>query len=150
MSVSYTDIGIESTPCTIYSERFSKYFKRAKNIGKNMTELLTDPGHTRADLHIMQQAVARSMNSPEIPIPPAVIEAMPKIAGTILLKGKQREQIAAGKLLLAFMEYNKSLTPKQIDHDHHHVHEIGPVTETTIEAKRASRLARLAGSVRNG
>ncbi len=30
---------------------------------------------------------------------------------------------------------------------HHHTHEIGPATETTIEAKRAKRLARLAGSV---
>lgn len=112
-----------------------------------MTELLTDPGHTRADLHIMQQAVARSIHSPEIPIPPAVIEAMPKIAGTILLKGKQREQLAAGKLLLAFMEYNKSLTPKQVEHEHHHTHDIGPVTETNIEAQRAKRSARLAGSV---
>ena len=112
-----------------------------------MTELLSDSGHMRRDLQIMQQAVSRSIHSPEIPIPPAVIEAMPKIAGTILLKGKQREQIAAGKLLLAFMEYNKSLTPKQVEHDHHHTHEIGPATETTIEAKRAKRLARLAGSV---
>lgn len=73
------------------------------------TELLTDPGHSREDLRLMEQAVKRSTKNPEIPIPAAVIEAMPKIAGMILMKGDHREQLRAGALLLAFMEYNKSL-----------------------------------------
>ena len=75
------------------------------------TELLTDPGHVRSDLQQMTAAVRQSTKNPEIPIPAAVIEAMPKVAGTILLKGGPREQLRAGQLLLAFMEYNKSLNP---------------------------------------
>jgi hypothetical protein len=77
------------------------------------TELLTDPGHAREDMRLMEQAVKRSVKNPEIPIPPAIIEAMPKVAGTILLKGEPREQLRAGALLLAFMEYNKSLNPPE-------------------------------------
>lgn len=76
------------------------------------TELLTDPGHTREDMRLMEQVVKRSTKNPEIPIPEAVIEAMPKVAGTILLKGQPREQIRAGALLLAFMNYNRSLNPE--------------------------------------
>lgn len=75
------------------------------------TELLTDPGHTREDMRLMEAAVKTSIKHPEIPIPEAVIQAMPKVAGTILLKGSQREQLRAGALLLAFMQYNRSLNP---------------------------------------
>jgi hydrogenase maturation factor HypF (carbamoyltransferase family) len=35
--------------------------------------------------------------------------------------------------------------PEQVEH--HHTHDIGPVTESNIEAQRAKRLARLAGTV---
>lgn len=35
--------------------------------------------------------------------------------------------------------------PEQVEH--HHTHDIGPVTESNIEAQRAIRLARLAGRV---
>ena len=62
----------------------------------------------------MTTAVNRSVKNPEIPIPAAVIEAMPKVAGTILLKGKPREQLNAGKLLLAFMEYNKAANAEPV------------------------------------
>ncbi len=57
------------------------------------TELLTDPGHVRQDLQLMTQAVDRSAKHPEIPIPSAVIAALAKVAGTILLKGKPRDQL---------------------------------------------------------
>lgn len=77
------------------------------------TEFLTDPGHTREDMRLMEAAVKRSIKHPEIPIPEAVIQAMSKVAGTILLKGNQREQLRAGALLLAFMEYNRSLNPPE-------------------------------------
>ena len=77
------------------------------------TELLTDPGRTRQDMQLMEQAVKRSAKNPEIPIPEAVIEAMPKVVGAILLKGNQREQLRAASCLLAFMEYNKSLNPPE-------------------------------------
>lgn len=77
------------------------------------TELLTEPAHVRSDMKQMEAAVRRSTKNPEIPIPPAVIEAMPKVAGSILLKGGPREQLRAGQLILAFMEYNKSLNPPE-------------------------------------
>lgn len=118
----------------------------AENIGK--TELLIDPGHIRSDLSLMTAAVKRSTECPEIPIPEGVIEAMPKITGKILLSGKDREKLAAGKLLLAFLEYNRSLRPQQP--------QLTPVVnvgvqiqnhpEATIEQKRsrlAERIARL-------
>lgn len=112
------------------------------------TELLTDPGHTRQDLSLIRQAMNRAIKYPEIPIPPAIIEAMPKIAGTILLKGKQREQLQAGKLLLAFMEYNKSVrqeaVPQQIEH--HHTHELGPVTEQNFAEVKRQLVARISGA----
>lgn len=77
------------------------------------TELLTDPGHVREDIRLMEQAVKRSIKNPEIPISPAIIDAMPKVVGTILVKGQPREQLRAGQLLLAFLEYNKSLNPPE-------------------------------------
>ena len=42
-------------------------------------------------------------------------------------------------------EYEDDKPSQQIEH--HHTHDIGPVTESNIEAQRAVRLARLAGRV---
>ena len=71
-------------------------------------ELLSDPSHIRGDLRMMETHI----RSQPIEIADAVVAAMPKVMTTLLLKGKPREQLAAGKLLLAFMEYNQSLNPK--------------------------------------
>ncbi len=71
------------------------------------TELLTDPGHVRGDL----VAMTAHVRTRPIEIAPAVIDAMPKVAGILLLKGKPREQLAAGRLLLAMLEYNRTLNP---------------------------------------
>lgn len=40
------------------------------------TNLLTDPGHVRGDLKMMETAVSRSIKHPEIPIPDAVARAV--------------------------------------------------------------------------
>lgn len=68
-------------------------------------ELLTDLKHTRQDLKLMERVI----KADPIEIPQAIIDAMPKVTGTILLQGKPREKLAAGRLLLAFMEYNQRL-----------------------------------------
>lgn len=67
------------------------------------TELLNDPAHIRQDLRLMEQAL--KANPIEIPQP--IIDAMPKVTGQIMLQGKPREKLAAGRLLLAFMEFNQ-------------------------------------------
>jgi hypothetical protein len=75
-------------------------------------ELLTDPKHTRQDLKLMERVI----NADPIEIPQAIIDAMPKVTGTILLQGKPREKLAAGRLLLAFMEYNQRLNRRSREH----------------------------------
>ena len=99
------------------------------------TELLTDTGHNREDMRLMEQAVDRSKKNPEILIPEAVIAAMPKVAGAILLKGNQREQLRAGALLLSFMEYNKSLNPPQPQQQQPTVVNVGVNVDNRTESK---------------
>ena len=113
------------------------------------TELLTDPGHAREDMRLMEQAVKRSTKNPEIPIPPAIIEAMPKVAGTILLKGEPREQLRAGALLLAFMEYNKSLNPPEPQQQQPTVVNVGVNIDNRTDERRNLTLA-IAERVRAG
>ena len=67
------------------------------------TELLNDPAHIRQDLRLMEQAIKAN----PIEIPQAIIDAMPKVAGRLLVEGKPREKLAAGRLLLAYMEFNQ-------------------------------------------
>jgi hypothetical protein len=106
------------------------------------TELLTDPSHTRADLATVRRAIREGWDIPE-----QLLSALPKVAGAMAVKGKPRDQIAAMKVLLAMKEQNdrQEPTPQQIEH--HHTHNIGPVTEENIEAQRAIRLARLTRSM---
>lgn len=99
------------------------------------TEILTDSGHSREDMRLMEQAVDRSKKNPEIPIPEAVIAAMPKVAGAILLKGNKREQLRAGALLLSFMEYNKSLNPPQPQQQQPTVVNVGVNVDNRTESK---------------
>ena len=83
-------------------------------VSENMEpEILSDPKHDRGDLKMMTAAVDRSAKNPDIPIPPAVIDAMPKVVSKLLVTGDARVQLRAGELLLKFMEYNKSLNPPE-------------------------------------
>ena len=106
------------------------------------TELLTDPGHSRADLAKVRRAIREGWDIPE-----QLLSALPKIAGAMAVKGKPRDQIAAMKVLLAMKEQNDRQEPIPQQVEHHHTHELGPVTEENIEAQRAIRLARLTRSV---
>ena len=72
------------------------------------TELLTDPGHTREDLRIVETAIRKGWL-----IPDQLLEALPKVAGAMALKGKPRDQIAAMKVLLAMKEQNDKPEPQK-------------------------------------
>ena len=57
------------------------------------------------------------MKHPEIPIPSAVVEAMPKIVSSMMLKSNdERIKLRASELLLKFMQYNVSLDPPEARH----------------------------------
>ena len=109
-----------------------------------MTELLTDPGHVRQDLQMIRTAIRKGYD-----IPDKLLSALPKIAGALMLDKSQKGQVRlkAIETIMAMHEYNQAAAeqPKQVEH--HHTHDIGPVTESNIEAQRAKRLARLAGSL---
>lgn len=98
------------------------------------TELLTNPGHTREDLRMVETAIRKGWQIPE-----QLLDALPKVAGAIALKGKPRDQIAAMKVLLAMKEQNEKSDPVE----HRHVHELGPITEKNLAEHRARLLAEL-------
>lgn len=105
------------------------------------TELLTDPGHARADIRLVETAIRKGWQ-----IPDQLFEVLPKVAGAMAVKGKPRDQIAAMKVLLAMKEQNESAEPIPQQIEHHHTHELGPVTANNFaESKQqlAERIARL-------
>lgn len=110
-----------------------------------MTELLTDAKHSRSDLRLIETAIRKGWQ-----IPDQLLEALPKTAAVIALKGKPREQIAAMSLLVKMKEQNEKADPQPQQVQHTHVHELGPVTADNIEQHRQLRLeriARLSGAV---
>ena len=98
-----------------------------------MTELLTDSRHTRSDLRMIETAIRKGWK-----IPDDLLETLPTTAAEIAAKGKPRDQIAAMSLLVKMKEQNDKAEPqatKQVEH--HHVHELGPVTaDNLLEHKR--------------
>jgi hypothetical protein len=66
-----------------------------------MTELLTDPGHMRGDLRQIAAAIRKGWV-----IPDQLLEHVPKVLGTLVIKGKPREQVAAAMALLKMKEAN--------------------------------------------
>ena len=109
-----------------------------------MTELLTDPGHTRQDLQMIRTAIRKGYD-----ISDELLSALPKIAGALMLDKSQKGQVRlkAIETIMAMHEYNQAAVeqPKQVEH--HHTHDIGQVTKENIEAQRAKRFADLAGIV---
>ena len=53
-----------------------------------MTELLTDPGHTRQDLQMIRTAIRKGYD-----IPDELLSALPKIAGALMLDKSQKGQV---------------------------------------------------------
>ena len=107
-----------------------------------MTELLTDPGHIRSDLRQIESAIRRGFDIPDV-----LYQRTAHVVGKLLNEGKAREKLAAARVVIALAEFNRSLEPVPAQIEHHHTHDIGPVTEDNLEAQRAIRLARLAGRV---
>jgi hypothetical protein len=68
---------------------------------KVTTELLADAGHSRSDLRMLKTAIQKGWQIPE-----QLLEALPKVAGAIAIKGKPRDQIAAMALLVKMKEQN--------------------------------------------
>lgn len=102
-----------------------------------MTELLTDPGHTRSDLRQIESAIRKGWVIPDM-----VLDALPKTMAVIALKGKPRDQVAAAKVLLAMKGQNDEYEqPRQIEH--HHTHDIGPVTADNLAEHKRRLLAEL-------
>lgn len=107
-----------------------------------MTELLTDPGHIRQDLAEIERSLRRGFDIPDV-----LYQRTAHVIGKLLNEGKAREKLAAARVVIALAEFNRSLEPVPSQVEHHHTHDIGPVTESNIEAQRAKRLARLAGTM---
>lgn len=106
------------------------------------TELLNDPGHVRNDLKMMETAVSRSMKHPEIPIPQAVIDAMPKIVSNMMLRSEdERIRCRASELLLKFMQYNVSLNPPQAIHGPSQTINVGVNVTASTDDRRNRTLA---------
>lgn len=107
------------------------------------TELLTDPGHTRADLAIIRKAVKEGWEIPE-----QLLEALPKVAGSIALDKKEKAQnrLKAIETIIKMKGQNDASEPQPQQIEHHHTHELGPVTANNFaESKQqlAERIARL-------
>ena len=103
-----------------------------------MTELLSDPKHIRGDLRQIEQSLRRGFDIPDL-----LFNRTAHVVGQLLKDGKPaREQLAAARVVIALAEYNRSLQPLPAQVEHHHTHDIGPVTEANIEQQRAARSAR--------
>jgi hypothetical protein len=103
------------------------------------TELLTDPKHTRGDLRQVETAIRKGWQ-----IPDQLFEKAAIVAQTILVKGSNREKVAALRVLLAMNEQNNP-TPVLVANQHLHMTG-GTNPESAIDQKRrelSDRIARL-------
>lgn len=68
-----------------------------------MTELLTDPGHTRQDLAMIRQAVRKGWDIPE-----QLLSALPKVAGAMALDKNEKSavRLKAMETILKMKESN--------------------------------------------
>jgi hypothetical protein len=110
------------------------------------TELLTDPGHIRSDLAMVRKAVKEGWDIPE-----QLLSALPKVAGSIAMDKKEKTQnrLKAIETIIKMKGQNDSLEPSPQQIEHHHTHELGPVTaDNFAESKRklAERIARIGGN----
>jgi hypothetical protein len=104
-----------------------------------MTELLTDPTHTRGDLRQIETAIRKGWTIPE-----QVFEKAGLVISQILSKGTAREKVAAARVLIAMNEQNN---PQPVLVAHQHIHQVASnTTESDVERKRrelSGRIARL-------
>lgn len=108
--------------------------------------LLVDekPQRVRQDLLLLRRA-----NRERWPIPQHVMDQVTERVIRVALQNPD-DAIAldAAKLIKAMVAQNHAQEPDEPRKvEHHHVHELGPVTAENIEQHRQLRIARLAGSV---
>lgn len=101
-----------------------------------MAELI-DPHHVRRDLRQLESAIRKGFVIADV-----IYERTASTLAQILAKGKDRDKIAAARVIVALAEFNEKLQPQPQHIKHHHTHDIGPVTEANIDQQRAARLAR--------
>lgn len=108
-----------------------------------MSTEIIDEHHSRRDMRMLESAIRKGFDIPE-----QLLAAVPRVVGTLALKGKPRDQLGAARVLVEMMKYNQALEPQQpqpTQHvEHHHTHELGPVTADNFEQHRQARLARIA------
>ena len=75
-----------------------------------MTELLTDPGHIHQDLKQIESAIRRR----EFAITDAVYKTLANHMAAIVMKGSERNKIAAARVIVAMSEFNRRQEPQQI------------------------------------
>ena len=110
------------------------------------TDLQTDPGHARADLALIRKAVKAGWDIPE-----QLLDALPKVAGSIALDKKEKTQnrLKAIETIIKMKGQNDASEPQPQQVEHHHTHELGPVTvDNFAESKRKldERIDRLGGN----
>jgi hypothetical protein len=106
-----------------------------------MTTLLNDPHHLRGDLKTIETALRRGWD-----IPDAIFDSLPKIVAQILLKGTNREKIAAGRLLAVLHKQNSDREPVIQQHQHQHLHaqvDAIPVTHENMDERKRQLAARI-------
>lgn len=107
------------------------------------TELMADPGHVRADLAIVRRAVREGWEIPE-----QLLSALPRVAGAMALDKKEKStvRLKAIETIIKMRGQNEEREPIPQQVEHHHTHELGPITaDNFAESKRklAERIARI-------
>ena len=95
--------------------------------------ILTDAHHRRSDLRMIGMAIRRGWKIPE-----TIMEQLPEVLANLATKSEDdRTRIGAARVLVAMHGQNQNEEPVTKYVEHHHAHELGPVTGETIDERRA-------------
>ena len=111
------------------------------------TELLTDPGHSRADLATVRRAIREGWDIPE-----QLLSALPKIAGAMALNAKEKSpvRLKAIATIIKMKEQNdKPDTPSVPQPQPQTTINVGVNVDNRIDERRTQTLA-IAERVRAG
>lgn len=97
-----------------------------------MTELLTNPQNRRSDIRMIGMAIRQGWKIPE-----AIMDQLPKVLANLVVKSEDdRTKIGAARVLVAMHGQNQNEEPVTKFVEHHHAHELGPVTGESIDERR--------------
>ena len=94
---------------------------------------------TRSDLRLLEQAIRNRWEIPE-----SIYAAVPATLANILLKGTNREKLAAAKVFAEIVKQNNEPDTKIGLVAHKHTHEVITASAEDIERKRQELIARAA------